>query len=651
MNDFDFDRAFSRNLGWLTEQDQAVLRQKRVAIAGLGGVGGVHLLTLARLGIGAFTIADADTFELPNFNRQAGASMIHLDQKKASVMAALACDINPELDLRVFSEPIGENNVDEFLKDADLYLDGLDFFALEARRLIFRRCAGNDIPAVTAAPIGMGTALLNFLPGHMTFEDYFRFQGKDPREDLVRFVAGLSPRMLHTPYLVDDTRADFTAQSVPSTPIGCELSAGLAASHVLKILLQRGDVPAAPRGIHFDAYRNRMVRTWRPWGNANPIQKLTIALAKRKLISPKPVPQRTEDEPAPSTAAERVLQLARWAPSGDNLQQWRFTLTGENSFRIHGDNQSRDVYFLTPWPKMLALGALLETVAIAATGEGMAARMERPAGSSDSDREIIFDVTLTPEERPSKSPLFSFIRIRSTQRRSFSKTPLMPAHKMTLEQAAAPYRVLWLEEQKKALAHLCADYAEIRLTIPEAYEVHTKVIEWNSRYSRDRIPDQAIGLDPMALRLMRWALRKWSRVRFLNTYLAGTFLPKRQLDILPGKNAAGYVALLAQKPPRTIADFVDAGRAMQRFWLTAARLGLQFQPQMAPLIFDSYVREEIDFTQDRKALMKAKDLSPKLQRILGEENDRRVTFLGRIGFGIAPFSRSLRKPLSHLLVK
>ena len=48
---FDYATAFSRNIGWLTPQEQESLRSKRVAIAGLGGVGGSHLLTLTRLGI------------------------------------------------------------------------------------------------------------------------------------------------------------------------------------------------------------------------------------------------------------------------------------------------------------------------------------------------------------------------------------------------------------------------------------------------------------------------------------------------------------------------------------------------------------------------------------------------------------------------
>ena len=59
---FDYEEAFSRNLGWVTPAEQQTLRSKRIAIAGLGGVGGAHLLTLARLGIGRFHLADFDRF-------------------------------------------------------------------------------------------------------------------------------------------------------------------------------------------------------------------------------------------------------------------------------------------------------------------------------------------------------------------------------------------------------------------------------------------------------------------------------------------------------------------------------------------------------------------------------------------------------------
>ena len=74
MPSFAYADAFRRNLGWVTVAEQTALRGKRVAIAGLGGVGGAHLLTLTRLGIGAFHIADFVRFELHNFNRQVGAN-------------------------------------------------------------------------------------------------------------------------------------------------------------------------------------------------------------------------------------------------------------------------------------------------------------------------------------------------------------------------------------------------------------------------------------------------------------------------------------------------------------------------------------------------------------------------------------------------
>lgn len=65
---FDYSKAFARNLGLVQPDEQHRLQQSVVAIAGLGGVGGVHLTTLARLGIGGFHIADFDSFEIQNFN-------------------------------------------------------------------------------------------------------------------------------------------------------------------------------------------------------------------------------------------------------------------------------------------------------------------------------------------------------------------------------------------------------------------------------------------------------------------------------------------------------------------------------------------------------------------------------------------------------
>jgi molybdopterin/thiamine biosynthesis adenylyltransferase len=280
---FNYERAFSRNIGWVSEDEQAVLRNSRVAVAGLGGAGGHAVLTLARLGVGKFRIADFDTFGVHNFNRQAGATMSTLDEAKIEVMARMVRDINPEAEIELYRDGVSAENLPAFLDGVDVYLDGLDFFVFDIRQKTFAMCAKMKVPAVTAAPLGMGTAFLAFLPGQMTFEEYFQWGDLPEADKAVRFLVGLAPAGLHRPYLAVPSAVNFAERRGPSTIMALTLCAGVSVTQVLKIILKRGKVLAAPHGMHFDAYRNKLVHTWRPGGNKNPIQRLAIFLGKRFL--------------------------------------------------------------------------------------------------------------------------------------------------------------------------------------------------------------------------------------------------------------------------------------------------------------------------------------------------------------------------------
>ncbi len=112
MVKFTYDAAFERNVGWLTEAEQLALRGMRIALAGMGGVGGVHMITLARLGVGAFNIADFDRFDIPNFNRQYGCNVNTIDLVKSDVMAEMALAVNPELRIRRFDEGVTDENLE-----------------------------------------------------------------------------------------------------------------------------------------------------------------------------------------------------------------------------------------------------------------------------------------------------------------------------------------------------------------------------------------------------------------------------------------------------------------------------------------------------------------------------------------------------------
>ena len=282
---FDYNSAFNRNIGWVTEAEQQRLRGCKVAIAGLGGVGGNHLLTLTRLGIGSFNLADFDEFSITNFNRQSGAAVSTVGSSKLSVLAEMARDIQPDMKQRLFPEGVTPKNLDDFLEGVDLYVDSLDFFAFDTRRAVFAACERKGIPAITAAPLGMGVAFLAFMPGKMSFESVFQMEGHTHFEQGLRFLLGLAPARLQMGYLVAPSRVRLDLQQGPSTGMACMLCAGLAGTQALKILLGRPGVPGAPRGWHFDAYRGRLAHTWLIGGNRNPLQQLKLAIARRQLAS------------------------------------------------------------------------------------------------------------------------------------------------------------------------------------------------------------------------------------------------------------------------------------------------------------------------------------------------------------------------------
>jgi sulfur-carrier protein adenylyltransferase/sulfurtransferase len=278
---FSYDEAFSRNIGWLTKQEQQTLRTKRIAIAGMGGVGGFHLLTLTRFGIGAFNIADGDKYELVNFNRQVGATLATIGRPKVEVMAEMARQVNPGLQITSFDQGLSETNLEEFLADVNLCMDGLDFFALGIRRKLAETCRRLNIPIVNAAPLGMGTAFLIFQPGGTSFEEWFRLDGLSEEQQYISYLVGMAPSALHRRYLVDMDRVDLADRRVPSTVAGCALGAGIAAVEAVKVLLSRKGVRPVPYYHHFDAYRGRLVVRKLRGGNRNPIQRIKIALARR----------------------------------------------------------------------------------------------------------------------------------------------------------------------------------------------------------------------------------------------------------------------------------------------------------------------------------------------------------------------------------
>lgn len=275
---YDYSIATSRNIGLLTEDEQEKLRTFTIAIPGMGGAGGSHLISLVRQGFERFKIADLDSFELKNFNRQYGARIDTIGRKKTEVMKEEALKINPNCQIEIFPDGISEENINLFLADVDLAVDALDAFEIDVRRLFLNMAHKKGIPSITAAPIGFGSAFLVFYPSGPSFDEYCSISDAlSYDKKLVHFFVGLIPKMLQRPYM---KRTSLKEKRGPSSIGAINLCSGVITIYAAMLLLKKGVVRGVPYYHHFDLMRGKFVSKKLWFGNDNPIQRVKIYLAE-----------------------------------------------------------------------------------------------------------------------------------------------------------------------------------------------------------------------------------------------------------------------------------------------------------------------------------------------------------------------------------
>lgn len=278
-----YDEAFARNIGLVTVDQQERLRDARVAVAGCGGGGGGYIAALARAGIGKFSLADPDTFDWVNFNRQYGASRATVGRNKAEVMGEIVRGINPEAEVRVLPAALDETTIGGFLDDVDVVLDGIDFFAPSARRLLYREARARRIAVVVGGPIGWSAAWQIWTPDGPSLEEFCGFTPDMPEEEvLIRYIVATTPGGTHLAYM-RPASIDFATHEAPSLGPVATMLHGVVACEVINLLLGVRQVKAVPHYFQFDVRTLQFRSGYVWWGNANPIQRFKIWFVRRLL--------------------------------------------------------------------------------------------------------------------------------------------------------------------------------------------------------------------------------------------------------------------------------------------------------------------------------------------------------------------------------
>ncbi|MEM7480388.1 MAG: ThiF family adenylyltransferase [Acidobacteriota bacterium] len=272
---FRYSEMVGRNLGFVTAEEQERLRDGSVFVCGVGGMGGACLMSLARAGLGRVIVADLDTFELSNLNRQLFADLDSVDQPKVDATVRQLRLINPEMEIETHG---GDwvDHLDGILGRAPVVINGMDDIPCGIHLYRRARAGGATVIDAYTSPLPSVTVVA---PGDPRPEERLGFpsDGKDWRALDEDDIAGSMRReleyvMTHSSsrHHVDlDVAAEMVRGDRPRMSFApMVITAGsLMAFEAVNLLLERPSGTDC-RGYFFNPWTVRVERPRHPLGAA-----------------------------------------------------------------------------------------------------------------------------------------------------------------------------------------------------------------------------------------------------------------------------------------------------------------------------------------------------------------------------------------------
>ena len=293
------------------------------------------------------------------------------------------------------------------------------------------------------------------------------------------------------------------------------------------------------------------------------------------------------------THIKDILELAVWAPSGDNSQPWRFVVKGNEVNVYNLPDRDNPVLNFRQAGSYVAHGGLIENAVIAASVKGYRAIIRLFPDKSDPT----FVATLVFEKaNVAADLLWGVITTRHTNRKPYRPLPLTQEERNALLsvvpelglEASARVGLIEDAESRKRLGAAGASVEQVILENRELHGILFKDVVWSEKEELEK--HSGLYLDAMEFSPPQRALfglaRRWSFMRVANAIGFPKFISWQDAKIYATGSALGAVIMKSSGPE----DFVNAGRIMQRLWLRVTACGLWLHPITALLFAAARVR-------------------------------------------------------------
>lgn len=288
VNEDYYRERTDRNIGWITREEQKMLRTKTIGVAGCGGMGGSLTAILLRLGIGEIRLADIEDFDTSNINRQFAAMRSTIGKNKAFETAKMLRQITDDTTIVVYPMgiyPDSPESVEHFVKGCDVICDQIEFWAVAARIILHQKARPYNVPIFNCNTVGFSTHIFLYTPTScpaeeimgITFGEALALQRKIQNkkanqaeinrvmERMIRIFVPELPSYFkgNRTFVRKRLREEGKASIICPNP---HMAGGFFADRVLLHLLSQAgfnkrditDVPEMPGYLYFDAARMKV---------------------------------------------------------------------------------------------------------------------------------------------------------------------------------------------------------------------------------------------------------------------------------------------------------------------------------------------------------------------------------------------------------
>ncbi len=634
-------KAFSqlrldRNHNKLTRDEQARLRTLSVGVVGVSaGHSIAHVLAMEGI-VGELRLADFDTIELSNLNR-IPASVLDLGVNKAVVAARRIAEIDPYLRVAVVPEGITPENLGPFLDGLDLVIEECD--SLDVKFLVREAARARGIPVVmeTSDRGVLDVERYDLEPDRPMFHGLLGDMDSTKLAGLT--VAQKSPfvlRLLGASEVSARGAASFfelgqTVTGWPQLASEVTLGAVTAAAAVRRFGLG-GDLPSGR--VRFDVEEIL--------SSLAPVEVSFEAEAQLRLPPP-------EDPAIESTdPIDIIVDAARRAPSGGNVQPWHFEVEGDEiRFYVEPERStsSMDVRMRGSY---VAIGAALFNARVAAA---TLKRLGPVKIFPDGERSRhVATLNLGSQIDAGIARLSDSLRSRAANRRMGQPSPIDETTIATLrrgvEREGARLRFATSREKIEECSRLLAESDRLRFLIPTVHREMLSELRWPGRDDLEEGLDvRTLEMDPGSLAALELIKRR-DVMDHLAEWRGGRTLGLRTQAAVSSSSAIAVITVPRADP----SWYVRGGSAIERFWLSAEVHGLAVQP-VSPLFL--YATDEGDLVKlgGERYVEEMFQLSKRFSDAWELDDGETMTMVMRVIHAPPPSVHSIRRPLSHVLIR